>query len=178
MQSVFSSRQPVLLEGVPLKDVSEYVYLGRLLNMEDDIKPEIASRGRAGWAAYNPIKSVLENTKDLKLLADLSNSTVLPALCHASETWALTEIAEIQLRSTQISIERRTLRLSLRQQKKRHLHNTDVRALSKVHDAVLHADESKHRYAGDLMRCKDERWSSAALRWYPRAKNDHAADLL
>ncbi|EYC14813.1 hypothetical protein Y032_0039g20 [Ancylostoma ceylanicum] len=62
------------------------------------------------------------------------------------------------------------LGLSLRQQKERHLHNSDVRALSKVHDAVLHADESKHRYAGHLMRCKDGRWCSAALRWYPRDK--------
>ncbi|EYC31508.1 hypothetical protein Y032_0004g2192 [Ancylostoma ceylanicum] len=86
MRSAFSSQQPVLLQGVPLEDVSEYVYLGRLLNMENDIKAKIARRGRAGWAAYNSIKSVLEDTKDQKLRADLFNSTVLPALCYASET--------------------------------------------------------------------------------------------
>ncbi|EYC26908.1 hypothetical protein Y032_0009g420 [Ancylostoma ceylanicum] len=162
MRSAFSSPQPVLLRDVSLEEVSEYVYLGRLLNMENDIKPEIARRGRAGWAAYNSIKSV--RTKDQKLRADFFNSTVLPALCYASEKWALTKIAEIQLRSTQISIERRMLGLSLRQQKERHLHNSDVRALSKVRVAVLPADEPKHRYAGHLIRCKDGRWSSAALR--------------
>ncbi|EYC05138.1 hypothetical protein Y032_0084g1798 [Ancylostoma ceylanicum] len=114
MRSAFSSRQPVILQGVPLEDVSEYVYLSRLLNMENDIKPEIARRGRSGWAAYNSIKSVLEDTKDQKLRADLFNLTVLPALCYTSVTWALTKIAETQLRSTQISIERRMLGLSLR----------------------------------------------------------------
>ncbi|EYC34231.1 hypothetical protein Y032_0001g315 [Ancylostoma ceylanicum] len=113
MRSAFSSLQPVLLQGVPLEDVSEYVYLGRLLNMENDIKPEIAMRERAGWAAYYSIKSVLEDTKDRKLRADLFNSTVLSALCYASETWALTKIAETQLRSTQISLERCMLGLSL-----------------------------------------------------------------
>ncbi|EPB80082.1 hypothetical protein ANCCEY_00770 [Ancylostoma ceylanicum] len=51
MRSAFSSPQPVLLQGVPLEDVSEYVYLGRLLNMDNDIKPEIARRVRAGWSA-------------------------------------------------------------------------------------------------------------------------------
>ncbi|EYC17830.1 hypothetical protein Y032_0029g1894 [Ancylostoma ceylanicum] len=85
MRSAFSSRQPVLLQGVPLEDVREYVYLGRLLNMEYKIKPKIARRGRAGWAAYNSIKSVLEDTKGQKLRADLFNSTVLPALCYASK---------------------------------------------------------------------------------------------
>ncbi|EYC04151.1 hypothetical protein Y032_0089g2248 [Ancylostoma ceylanicum] len=158
MRSALSSLQPVLLQGGPLEDVSEYVYLGRLLNMENDIKREIARRGRAGWAAYNSVISVLEDTKDQKLREDLFNSTVPPALCYASETWALTKVAETQLRATQISIERRMLELSLRQQKERHLHNSDVRAMSKVHSAVLHADESKHRYAGHLMRCKDGRW--------------------
>ncbi|EYC21385.1 hypothetical protein Y032_0019g3788 [Ancylostoma ceylanicum] len=69
---------------------------------------------------------------------------MLPALCYTSELWALTKVAETQLRATQISIERRMLGLSLRQQKERHLHNSDVRAMSKVHDADLHADESKH----------------------------------
>ncbi|EPB69524.1 hypothetical protein ANCCEY_11389 [Ancylostoma ceylanicum] len=53
MRSAFSSPQPVLLQGVPLEAVSEYVYLARLLNMENGIKPEIERIGRAGWAAFN-----------------------------------------------------------------------------------------------------------------------------
>ncbi|EYC14563.1 hypothetical protein Y032_0040g278 [Ancylostoma ceylanicum] len=164
MRSASSSQQPVLLQCVHLEDVNRYVYLGRLLNMENDTRTEIARRGRADWAAYNSTKSVLEDTKNLKLRADFLNLTVLPALCYASETWALTKIAETQLHSTQISIERRMLGLSLRQQQERHLHNSDIRAMSKVHGTVLRADEVKHRYAGHLMRCRDGRWSSPALR--------------
>ncbi|EPB66881.1 hypothetical protein ANCCEY_14030 [Ancylostoma ceylanicum] len=57
MRSAFSSPQPVLLQDVLLEDVSENVYLDRLLDTENDIKPEIARRGRAGWATYNSIKS-------------------------------------------------------------------------------------------------------------------------
>ncbi|EYC13753.1 hypothetical protein Y032_0042g502 [Ancylostoma ceylanicum] len=170
MRSAFPGQQPVFLQGVPFEDVNEYVYLGRLLNMEDDIKPEIARRGRAGWAAYNSIISLLDDTKDQKLRTDLFNSTVLPALCYASETWALTKIIETQLRSTQISIERHMVGLSLRQQKERHLHNLDVRAMWKVHDAVLHADESKPRARRTSYEVQGGRWSSAALRWYPRDK--------
>ncbi|EYB91985.1 hypothetical protein Y032_0199g1652 [Ancylostoma ceylanicum] len=117
MPSAFSSQQPVLLRGVPLEDVSEYVYLGCLLNMENDIKLEIAGRGRAGWVTYNSIRSVLEDTKGQKLRADLFNSPVVPALRYANETLAMTNVAETQLRSSQISIEHRMLGLSLHQQK-------------------------------------------------------------
>ncbi|EYB91555.1 hypothetical protein Y032_0204g1871 [Ancylostoma ceylanicum] len=114
MRSAFSSQQSALLQGVPLEDGSECVYPGRLINMENDIKPEIARRGRAGWAAYNSIRSVLQGPE----AAHRSfNSAVLPALCYASETRALTKIAETQLCSTQISIERRMLGLLLRKRK-------------------------------------------------------------
>ncbi|EPB75005.1 hypothetical protein ANCCEY_05924 [Ancylostoma ceylanicum] len=75
MRSAFSSRQPVILQGVPLEDVSEYVYLSRLLNMENDIKPEIARRGRSGWAAYNSIKSKAIDNKT-------SGQTAAARHCH------------------------------------------------------------------------------------------------
>ncbi|EPB67361.1 hypothetical protein ANCCEY_13552 [Ancylostoma ceylanicum] len=35
-------------KGVPFENVNEYVYVGRLPNMENDIKPEIARRRTAG----------------------------------------------------------------------------------------------------------------------------------
>ncbi|EPB77701.1 hypothetical protein ANCCEY_03205 [Ancylostoma ceylanicum] len=63
MRSAFSSQQSALLQGVPLEDGSECVYPGRLINMENDIKPEIARRGRAGWAAYNSIRRLAQSSR-------------------------------------------------------------------------------------------------------------------
>ncbi|WKY14659.1 hypothetical protein Q1695_000299 [Nippostrongylus brasiliensis] len=96
LRNSFCSLEPVLLQGVALEDVKEYVYLGRLVNMKNDLKPEIERRKRAGWAAYNSIRTVLERASNSKLRADLFNSTVLPALCYACETWSLTRKAEDQ----------------------------------------------------------------------------------
>ncbi|EYB83251.1 hypothetical protein Y032_0339g2957 [Ancylostoma ceylanicum] len=120
--------QQLVLQGVPLEDASEKVNLGRLMNMENDIKPEIMRRMGAGKGACNSIESVLKHIKAESY--DLSNSTVLPVLRYASETWALTRIAETQLHSAQISFERRILGLFLCQQREHHLHNWDVRAMS------------------------------------------------
>ncbi|WKX94327.1 hypothetical protein Q1695_011520 [Nippostrongylus brasiliensis] len=148
LRNSFCSLEPVLLQGVALEDVKEYVYLGRLVNMKNDLKPEIERRKRAGWAAYNSIRTVLERASNSKLRADLFNSTVLPALCYACETWSLTRKAEDQLRRVQISIERRMAGMTLRKQRLLRLHNNDVRAMTKVRDIVLHADEAKHHFAG------------------------------
>ncbi|WKX88155.1 hypothetical protein Q1695_008070 [Nippostrongylus brasiliensis] len=46
----------VKLNGVILQRVDSYVYLGRELNMENDLAPEIARRRRAAWAAFSSIR--------------------------------------------------------------------------------------------------------------------------
>ena len=57
----------VYLENHPLEEVEEYIYLGRLLNMKNDFAPELQRRRKAGWAAYNTIRTVFEASKDKKL---------------------------------------------------------------------------------------------------------------
>ncbi|XGW03198.1 hypothetical protein V3C99_014864 [Haemonchus contortus] len=166
MRNQFSGDTFVLLKG----GVDECVYLGSQLNMRNDLTGELARRREAGWAAFNSIRSVLEDTRDCKLRADLFNSTVLPALSYAGETWALTKTLERRLVSTQASTERRLLGLMLSRQRELKLHYSDIRAMSKVKDALVHVDEAKHRFAGHLMRREDGRWSSATMRWYPREK--------
>nr|CDJ93420.1 RNA-directed DNA polymerase (reverse transcriptase) domain containing protein [Haemonchus contortus] len=170
MLNQFSGDTPVLLKGGAIEDVDEYVYFGSQFNMRNDLTGELARRRKAGWAAFNSIRSVLEDTRDCKLRADLFNSTVLPALSCAGETWALTKSIERHLMSTQASIERRLLGLTLSRQRELKLHNSDIRAMSKVKDVLVHVDEARHRFAGHLMRREDGRWSSAAIRWYSREK--------
>ena len=170
MRNRFAGDATIMLKGSPIEDVEDYVYLGSQLNMRNDLTGELARRCKAGWAAFNSIKSVVEDTRDHKLRADLFNTTVLPALSYAGETWALTKAHERRLKSAQASIERRLVGLTLARQRELRLHNSDVRAMSKIKDIVLHVDEAKHRFAGHVMRRNDGRWSSATIRWYPRDK--------
>ncbi|EYC43283.1 hypothetical protein Y032_0498g2532 [Ancylostoma ceylanicum] len=108
--------------------------------------------------------------KNSKLKAELFNTTVIPALCYGSETWALTKALEKQLKTTQLSIERHLVGFTLQRQRSQGLHNADIRRLSKVADALEYANKSKHRWAGHVMRRTDDRWSRAVIEWYPREK--------
>ncbi|PIO76802.1 hypothetical protein TELCIR_01100 [Teladorsagia circumcincta] len=47
MRNEYTDRGPVLLQGVSLEDVDEYVYLGRILNMKDDLKGD--SKEEKSW---------------------------------------------------------------------------------------------------------------------------------
>ncbi|CAD6189595.1 unnamed protein product [Caenorhabditis auriculariae] len=77
MRNRFCDQGNVILEGRDLLEVNSYVYLGREVNMTNDLKPEIARRRRAGWAAFNSIKEVTNQLKDPKLRAHWNTSTDL-----------------------------------------------------------------------------------------------------
>ncbi|VDL84639.1 unnamed protein product [Nippostrongylus brasiliensis] len=160
--------------GIELTMANFYTTLFRtrlgLLNMKNELKPEILRMKRAGWAAFNSVRGVIESVKDHALRANIFNSTVLPALCYSCETWTLTKAAEDQLRRIQVALKRKMVGISLHQQRMSGMQNDQIRAMSRGRDIVIHADEAKHHFAGHLMRRTDGRWSTSTVRWEPLDK--------
>ncbi|KAK6751709.1 hypothetical protein RB195_003243 [Necator americanus] len=62
------------------------VYLGRSMNMENDLKEELNRRMRAAWTAFAAVREATDQLADQDLRAHLFDSTLLPALCYAAET--------------------------------------------------------------------------------------------
>ncbi|KAE9419130.1 hypothetical protein Angca_004215, partial [Angiostrongylus cantonensis] len=88
-----------------------------------------------------------------ELRAHLFDSTVLPSLTYASETWSL-------LARTMLGVSRFT-------QVRDGIRSADLRQRSKIKDAVLYAKQSKIRWAGHVMRMNDNRWARAVSDWIP-----------
>ncbi|KAK6756377.1 hypothetical protein RB195_014658 [Necator americanus] len=82
------SDAPLMLNGTNISDFTSYVYVGRELNMMNDLIPELGRRKRAAWGAYKSIEGVVKGARNTRLRAHLFNTTVLPALTYVSETWA------------------------------------------------------------------------------------------
>ncbi|KAK6756042.1 hypothetical protein RB195_014434 [Necator americanus] len=87
MRNGWVSDAPFTLNGTNISECTSYVYLGRELNMMNDLTPSWAG-GTSGWGAYKSIEDVVKKTRNTRLRAHLFNTTVLPALTYASETWA------------------------------------------------------------------------------------------
>ncbi|KAK6736243.1 hypothetical protein RB195_019116 [Necator americanus] len=61
-------------------ECTSYVYLGRKLNMMNDLTPYLGRRRRAAWGAYKSIEDVMKKSRNTRLRAHLFNTTILPAL--------------------------------------------------------------------------------------------------
>ncbi|KAK6767035.1 hypothetical protein RB195_026540 [Necator americanus] len=106
------SDAPFTLKGTNISECTSYVHLSRELNMMNDLTPELGRRRRAAWRAYKSIEDVVKKTRNTRLPAHLFNTTVLPALIYASETWAIRKQEENAVSVIERAIERVMLGVS------------------------------------------------------------------
>lgn len=168
MRNQWADQTPITLQGTALPEVDRYVYLGRMVSMDNDLKPEIGRRRGAAWATMKNIKEAALLINDKKIRAQLFDSTVLPALCYGAETWADNKTINTHINTTQRALERSLLGTNRREQYERQLKSADLRKQSGIRDAVTYIRKAKHRWAGHLVRRTDDRWTSRTTFWYPR----------
>uniref|UniRef100_A0A8R1ELP2 Reverse transcriptase domain-containing protein n=1 Tax=Caenorhabditis japonica TaxID=281687 RepID=A0A8R1ELP2_CAEJA len=171
MRNKFASQSPVnvTLNNVTtcIEEVNEYVYLGRLLNHNNELEPELHRRRREAWAAFNNIKNTTDALSCPRIRAQLFDSIVLPALTYGSEVWTFTQALSERVRVTHAALERRLVGISLSEQRQRNLHREDIRAQSEVRDPLLVIKKKKLGWAGHIMRRNDGRWTRLVQEWYP-----------
>ncbi|KAK6756311.1 hypothetical protein RB195_014615 [Necator americanus] len=167
MRNGWVSDAPFTLNGTNISECTSYVYLGRELNMMNDLTPELGRRRRAAWGAYKSIEDVVKKTRNTRLRAHLFNTTVLPASTYASETWAFRKQEENAVSVIERAIERVMLGVSRFTQVRDGIRSSLLRQRSKIRDAAF-AKESKIRWAGHVMRFNDNRWARSVSDWVPR----------
>ncbi|KAE9421365.1 hypothetical protein Angca_007298, partial [Angiostrongylus cantonensis] len=121
----------------------------------------------SGLGAFKSIEDVVKRTKNTRHRAHLFDSTVPPALTYASETWSLRKQDERSLSVIKRVVERTMLGVSRFAKVKDGIRSSDLRQRSKIRDAVLHAKQSKIRWAVHIMRMNDNRWTRAVSDWIP-----------
>ncbi|KAE9420201.1 hypothetical protein Angca_005639, partial [Angiostrongylus cantonensis] len=123
---------------------------------------------RAAWGAFKSIEDAVKRTKNTRLRAHLFDSTVLPALTYASETWSLRKQDERSLSVIERAVKRTMLGVSRFTQVRDGIRSSDLRQRSKIKDAVLYAKQSKIRWARHVTCMNDNRWTRAVIDWIPR----------
>ncbi|EYB81883.1 hypothetical protein Y032_0372g156 [Ancylostoma ceylanicum] len=100
--------------------------------MMNDLAPELGRRKRAAWGAHESIEIVVKKTKNTRIRVHLFNTTVLPALTHASEICALCEQDENAVSAIERSIERVMLGVTRLTQVKAGIRSSTLRQQSKT----------------------------------------------
>ncbi|VDM60171.1 unnamed protein product [Angiostrongylus costaricensis] len=166
MKNGLVSHAPFTLNGTNISECSNYVYLGREINMMNDLAPELSRRKRAPWGAFKSIEDVVRRTKNTRLRAHFSDSAVLPALTCVLETWSLRKQDERSLSVIEGAVERTTLGVSRSTQVRHRIRSSDPLQRSKIEDSVL--DSKQIRCARHVMRMNDNRWTRAVSEWIRR----------
>ena len=78
-----------MLNRTNITECSSYVYLGREINMTNDLAPKLSRRKRAAWGAYKNIEVVTKKIRNIWLRVHFFDCAVLPASTYASKTWTL-----------------------------------------------------------------------------------------
>ncbi|KAE9416943.1 hypothetical protein Angca_008311, partial [Angiostrongylus cantonensis] len=123
---------------------------------------------RAAWGDFKCIEDVVKRTKNTRLRAHLFDSTVLPALTYAAETWSLRKQDGRSLSAIERAIERTMLGASCLTQVSDGIRSSDLRHRPIIKDAVLCAKQSMIRWAAHVMCMNDNRWKRAVSDWIPR----------
>ncbi|KAE9420694.1 hypothetical protein Angca_006402, partial [Angiostrongylus cantonensis] len=64
--------------GTNISECSNYVYLGREINMMSDLAPEVSIRKRAAWEVFKSIGDVVKRTEITRLRAHFFDPTIPP----------------------------------------------------------------------------------------------------
>ncbi len=100
----------------------------------------------------------------LSLKRKVYNQCILPFLMYGLETLLLTKELERKLRSAQRGMERRMLGITWRDRKRA----LWIREQTKVEDILMAIKNKKWTWNGDVMRRRDNRWTTRVTEWQHR----------
>ena len=145
MFSDFSIPRPVKAEDQQLEQVNRYIYLGRMMTMNDDIMAEILNRTKLSWKAFGKKSTIFKSNMPICLKRKVFNQCVLPVLTYGCETWTLNTKAAQKLKVTQRSMERQMLNISLRDKRR----NAWIRQQPKIYDIMRRVASCKNASGQD-----------------------------
>lgn len=153
---------PIIVDGSLLEYVHEYIYLGKQISLKRSRHiDELNRRINLTWKKFWSYKEILKSNLPINLKSIVLDSSLLPCLSYACQTWIYNKKTERKIQTCQRAMERSILNLK-RIDKKR---NIDIRKQTKLTDALSHCKKLKWRWAGHVARMNSDRWSNKVTHW-------------
>lgn len=156
----------VILNGEEIEAVDQYVYLGQTTSFKNKQEEELSRRIALAWAKYWSLKDILKGKYDNKMKKKVFDSRVLPTLTYGCQTWSLSKHQMNRLTVCQRRMERSMLGIKLKDR----IPNKEIRRRTGLADVASKVKRLKWKWAGHIMRTKDDRWTKSTTLWVPRNK--------
>ncbi|XKL63185.1 hypothetical protein PGB90_005549 [Kerria lacca] len=149
-----SLQRKIKISGTQIENITETIYLGQLISLENSTLNEINRRVLIGWKKFWSLKEIMKGDYNTKLKREIFNLCVLPALTYGSPTWTLNEKINNILQTTQNSMSRSILKIKRRDKIPQKKIN---KKLHKIRNILTHIRYQKWNWASHISRLNDNR---------------------
>ena len=147
------SEEVVSIQGVKLKKVSEYKYLGSVIQEDGALDKEVTSKIQAGWAKWEAASGVLcDKRVPMRLKGKFYGTVVRPVMKYGSESWALGKGHEQKMHVAEM----RMLTLMSGVTRRDRMENEYIRKNVGVESMGDVLAQNRLRWFGHVMRKPDE----------------------
>ena len=157
--------QPLTFDGIQVKFVSKFKYLGSTIANNGDLRPEITRRRALAMSAMKSLARPLWNQRSVsrKTKMRVYNSTVLSILLYGAESWPLNKSLSARIDGFDSRALRRIEGIFWPQR----ISNEDLRALTQQPPASRIAAMRRVRWYGHLLRLPPHHPTKAMLDFNP-----------
>ena len=149
----------ISINGTPLKQVSEFKYLGSIFSEDGRLNREIETRiQKANSVSYQLAPLLKHPNIPMETKAKLINSIFIPTLTYQCQTWTLTKSLERKI----TTCEMRCLRRSVNKTRRDKIRNTRIREMVGTTPVLHHIQEQTIRWFGHLTRMAPHQLASKA----------------
>ena len=140
--------------GEKLKQVNGFKYLGSLVADKGGCEKEVQSRVNASWLKWKEVKPIITDKRiPMRLKAKVYTTVVRPVLIYGSECWGLKKKDQRKLLTTEMSMLRKMLGVTLRDK----IRNEEVRRRTTVMTSVVTVvEQNKLCWYGHVLRKEKE----------------------
>ena len=162
-----TSNAPVTLDGTPIEDVQEFVYLGSKVTTDGDCNLDVNTRVSKANQAFAILKPIWRTTSlSIHTKIKIYKSNVLSVLLYGSECWKTTAAIERKLEVFQNKCLRRILKIFWPNT----ISNAELHTrtgVKPIHDTIR---QHRWRWLGHVCRMPHSSLPRTALHWTPQGK--------
>jgi len=107
----------IIVSGKVIETLEEYIYLGQLQSLKENLTGEITRKVKMGWSAFGRLNYIFKGIYPLCLKRKVYDQCVLPVLTYGCETWTLNAKMTQKLQVAQRGMERCMLGITKRDKK-------------------------------------------------------------
>ena len=157
--------QPLIYDGIEVKFVPKFKYLGSILTKTGDLKPEVDRRRALATSAMQSLSRPLWRHRHISRRTKLRvyNASVLSILLYGAETWAITKSMENRIDG----FDSRSLRRIEHIHWSQHVTNEEVRRRTQQPPATSLIAMRRVRWYGHLLRLPPDHPTKALLDFNP-----------